>query len=109
MVWKHVRGRGVLLVSPTAVSWKAVMKVPYFLVLSERRGLAIWSGGIAILWQPCFLVFEGYLSVTILLPKYPNPDKPEIRNPKWFDQLTTLSQAEGQIRITKIQMTQTDS
>jgi hypothetical protein len=29
--------------------------------------------------------------------------KHEIRNPKWFDQLTTLSHVEGQIRITKIQ------
>jgi len=28
----------------------------------------------------------------------------EIRNPKWFDQLTTLSQVEGQIRMTKIQI-----
>jgi hypothetical protein len=27
----------------------------------------------------------------------------EIRNPEWFDQLTTLSHVEGQIRITKIQ------
>ena len=35
-----------------------------------------------------------------------NP-KHEIRNPKWFDKLTTLSQVEGQYLMTKIQMAQT--
>jgi len=33
--------------------------------------------------------------------------KHEIRNSKWFDQLTTLSKVEGQITITQIQMTKT--
>jgi hypothetical protein len=31
--------------------------------------------------------------------------KSETRNPKWFDLLTTLSEVEGQYRMTKIQMT----
>ena len=31
----------------------------------------------------------------------------EIRNSKWFDRLTTLSEVEGQCRMTKIPMTQT--
>jgi len=30
-------------------------------------------------------------------------------NPKWFDQLTTLSEVEGQIQIFQIQMTKTYS
>jgi hypothetical protein len=29
----------------------------------------------------------------------------EIRNSKWFESLTTLSQVEGQYQMTKIQMT----
>jgi len=32
----------------------------------------------------------------------------ETRNSKWFDQLTTLSHVEGHIRMTKIQMIQTN-
>jgi hypothetical protein len=34
-----------------------------------------------------------------------NP-KSEFRNPKWFDQLTTLSHVEGQNQMTKILMPQ---
>jgi hypothetical protein len=33
-------------------------------------------------------------------------NKLEYRNPKWFDQLTTPSQVEGQIQITKAQMSE---
>jgi len=35
-----------------------------------------------------------------------NP-KSEFPNPKWFDELTTLSEAEGQFLIFQIQMTKT--
>ena len=37
---------------------------------------------------------------------YENPNN-EIRNPKWFDRLTILSEVEGQYLMTKIQMIQT--
>jgi hypothetical protein len=35
-----------------------------------------------------------------------NP-KHEIRNPKWFDQLTILRKVEGQYQMSKIQMIET--
>jgi hypothetical protein len=37
---------------------------------------------------------------------FENP-KSEARNPKWFDQLTTLSHVEGQYPMIQIQMTKT--
>jgi hypothetical protein len=38
--------------------------------------------------------------------KLENP-KSEARNPKWFDELTTLSHVEGQYPMIQIQMTKT--
>jgi hypothetical protein len=37
----------------------------------------------------------------------PGNPKSKARNPKWFDQLTTLSHVEGQYPMTQIQMIQT--
>ena len=48
----------------------------------------------------------GINGFALIIKPAPNP-KHEIRNPKWFDKLTTLSQVEGQYLMTKTQMTET--